>query len=66
MTVDDVSNIPAGLFITGAVFILLIFSLISLGILKMFQQQVRAGWFSFAGAAVSAVAFGIILNIWFV
>ena len=61
----DVSNVSAGLFITGAVFILLIFSLLSLGILKMFQQQVKAGWFSFAGAVVSAVVFGVILNEWF-
>ncbi|MBW7474230.1 hypothetical protein K0T92_05695 [Paenibacillus oenotherae] len=66
MSVVDVSNVSAGLFITGAVFILLIFSLLSLGILKMFQQQSRAGWYSFAGAVVSSVVFGLVLNEWFV
>ncbi|BBH19594.1 hypothetical protein Back11_09390 [Paenibacillus baekrokdamisoli] len=66
MTLVDVSTISAGLFITGAIFILLIFSLLSFGILKMFQLQIRAGWYSFAGAVVSGVAFGLILNQWFV
>ncbi|RAP78074.1 hypothetical protein [Paenibacillus montanisoli] len=66
MTTVDVSEISAALFITGAVFIMLIFSLLSLGILKMFQQRFRAGWYSFAGAVVSGIAFGFILNQWFV
>ncbi|CAH1206978.1 hypothetical protein PAECIP111893_02664 [Paenibacillus plantiphilus] len=66
MSLVDVSNVSAGLFITGAIFILLIFSLLSFGILKMFQQQVRTGWYSFAGAVVSSVVFGLILNQWFI
>jgi len=66
LTVEDISTISGGLFVTGAIFILLIFSLLSFGILRMFQQKIRAGWFSFAGAVVSAVAFGLILNEWFV
>lgn len=66
MTLVDVSSVSAGLFITGAVFILLIFSLLSFGILQMFQQRQRAGWYSFAGAVVSGVAFWVILDQWFV
>lgn len=66
MTLVDVSNVSPALFVVAAVFIMLIFSLLSLGILKMFQLRYRTGWFSFAGAVVSSVAFGIILNTWFV
>lgn len=66
MTTVDVSNVPAGLFITGAIFILLIFSLLSFGILSMFQLKYRNGWFSFGGAAVAIVAFAVILQAYFV
>jgi hypothetical protein len=66
VTLVDVSEVTPALFITAAVFILLIFSLLSLGILRMFQQQFRSGWVMFAGAVVSGVAFGIILARWFV
>ncbi|MFC4810010.1 hypothetical protein [Paenibacillus sp. GCM10023250] len=66
MTLVDVSQISAALFITGAIFILLFFGLLSLGVLKMFQLKYRQGWFSFIGAVVSGAVFGIILNTWFV
>jgi len=62
LTLVDVSEVSPALFITGAVFILLVFSLLSLGILRMFQLRYKAGWLCFAGAAVSAVVFGLILN----
>lgn len=66
MSLVDVSSVSAELFITGVIFILLIFSLLSLGILRMFQQRFKSGWFSFAGAVVSGVSFAVILNQWFV
>ncbi|QJC51757.1 hypothetical protein HGI30_09495 [Paenibacillus albicereus] len=66
MTAVDVSNVPAGLFVLGAVFILLIFSLLSLGVLKMFQQQRRNGGLYFAGSVVSAVVFYVLLDLWYV
>lgn len=66
MTVTDVSKISADLFILGVVFILLIFSLLSLGVLRMFQQRFRAGWISFGGAVVSAIVFFLILDRWYV
>ncbi len=66
MSVVDVSAVAPGLFVLGAIFILLIFSLLSLGILKMFQLRFRAGWLSFGGAVVSSVVFWLILEQWYV
>jgi hypothetical protein len=66
VTVTDVSNISADLFILGVVFILLIFSLLSFGVLRMFQQRFRAGWISFGGAVISAAVFYLILDRWYV
>jgi len=65
MTLVDVSAVSPGLFVLAAVFIMLVFSLLSLGVLSMFQQRFRRGWFSFGGAVVSAVVFGFILNAWY-
>ncbi|OMF34227.1 hypothetical protein BK133_12975 [Paenibacillus sp. FSL H8-0548] len=65
MSLVDVSSVSASLFILGIVFILLIFGLLSFGILRMFQQKFRAGWFSFAGAIISFVVFMVILNKWY-
>ncbi|HUC90883.1 MAG TPA: hypothetical protein VMS09_02515 [Paenibacillus sp.] len=65
MSAVDVSQVPAGLFIMGAIFILLTFSLLSLGILRMFQLRFKAGWLSFAGAVASGALFGILLDRWF-
>ncbi|EXX86658.1 hypothetical protein BG53_05625 [Paenibacillus darwinianus] len=65
MTAVDISQVSAGLFITGAIFILLIFSLLSLGILRMFQLRFKAGWLSFAGAVASGVFFIGVLDRWF-
>jgi len=61
----DVSNVSAALFVLGAVFILLIFGLLSLGILRMFQQRFKYGWLCFGGAVVSFVTFIFILNKWY-
>ncbi|MCM3747270.1 hypothetical protein M3223_07875 [Paenibacillus pasadenensis] len=66
MTAVDVSNVSAGLFVLGAVFILLIFSLLSLGVLRMFQQRFRQGWFYFAGGVISAIVFYILLDLWYI
>ncbi|XEC92877.1 hypothetical protein AB6A23_15945 [Paenibacillus tarimensis] len=65
MSLVDVSNVSAGLFVTAAVFILLIFGLLSFGILRMFQQRFRTGWLSFTGAIISAGVFAYIINTWF-
>ncbi|CAM3118461.1 hypothetical protein PALU110988_02495 [Paenibacillus lupini] len=65
MTLVDVSDISASLFIIGIVFLLLIFGLLSLGILRMFQQRFRYGWVCFGGAVVSFVVLMVILNKWY-
>jgi len=66
LSVVDVSAVSADFFILAVVFILLIFGLLSFGILKMFQQRFRTGWFSFAGAIVSSIVFIVIINVWYV
>jgi len=66
LSVVDVSDVSADFFILAVVFILLIFGLLSFGILKMFQQRFRTGWFSFAGAIVSSILFLVIINTWYV
>ncbi|REK77371.1 hypothetical protein [Paenibacillus paeoniae] len=66
MSLVDVSSVSPSLFILGVVFILLVFGLLSLGILRMFQQRFKYGWFCFAGAIVSFSVFMYVLNRWYV
>lgn len=66
MSLVDVSNVSPSLFILGIVFILLVFGLLSFGILRMFQQRFKVGWFCFAGAIVSFSVFMYVLNRWYV
>ncbi|MFC4777427.1 hypothetical protein ACFO9Q_11585 [Paenibacillus sp. GCM10023252] len=66
MTLVDVSEVSATLFILGVIFLLLIFGLLSFGIVRMFQQRFRAGWLCIGGAALSTILFVVILNQWFV
>lgn len=65
MSVVDISNVSASLFIVGAIFILLTFGLLSFGILRMFQQKFRAGWISIAAAVVSFIVFVFVINKWY-
>ncbi|MBH5318093.1 hypothetical protein I6N90_09765 [Paenibacillus sp. GSMTC-2017] len=65
MSLVDVSSVSPTLFILGVIFLLLIFGLLSFGILRMFQQKFRAGWISFGGAIVSFSVFMFILNKWY-
>ncbi|RJE89918.1 hypothetical protein D3P07_06755 [Paenibacillus sp. 1011MAR3C5] len=66
MSLVDVSSVSPSLFILGVVFILLVFGLLSLGILRMFQQKFKYGWICFAGAIVSFSVFMYVLNRWYV
>lgn len=66
MSLVNISAVTPAFFITAVVFILLFFGLLSFGILRMFQLRFKDGWFSFAGAVVSGVVFGFVLNTWFV
>ncbi|MGG4143043.1 hypothetical protein ABEW34_07905 [Paenibacillus algorifonticola] len=65
MSLVDVSNVSPALFILGVVFLLLIFGLLSFGIMRMFGQRFRSGWICIGGAVVSFVLFMWILNRWF-
>lgn len=66
LTVVDVSEMSAGLFILDVIFLLLVFGFLSFGILSMFQQKFRRGWISFGGAVFSAIVFGVIINTFFI
>lgn len=66
MSVVDVSGMTAGLFILNVIFLLLVFGFLSFGILSMFQQKFRRGWFSFAAAVVFAIIFFVILNLFYI
>lgn len=66
LTAVDVSEMSAGLFILDVIFLLLVFGFLSFGILSMFQQKFRRGWFSFGGAVAFAIVFGIILKIFYI
>ncbi|GGF86853.1 hypothetical protein [Paenibacillus abyssi] len=65
MSLVDLSGVSGAFFIMAVVFILLVFGLMSLGVVRMFQLRYRAGWLSFAGAIISGVVFGIILDRWY-
>jgi len=62
VNVEDVS--PA-LFITGVIFILLIGSFLSLGVLRLFQANKRQGFMFLALSVVSVVALIFTVNTWF-
>jgi hypothetical protein len=63
--ITDVSGVSPGLFITGIIFILLVGSLLSLGVLRFFQQKKRQGTFYFIGSVVSFVVMVLVVNRWF-
>jgi hypothetical protein len=63
--VTDVSNVSAGLFVTGALFILAIGSFLSLGVLRFFQQRKGQGGAYLALSALSLIAMIWVVNTWF-
>jgi hypothetical protein len=65
LDITDVSNVSPGLFITGIVFILLVGSLLSLGVLSFFQRHKRRGSLYFVGTAASFVLMLWVVNRWF-
>lgn len=65
MWVVDVSNVSPAFFITGAIFLLLIGSLFSLGVISLFQQRVKRGLRLFALAALALVLMVYVINRWF-
>ncbi|MFC5531401.1 hypothetical protein [Cohnella yongneupensis] len=67
MVVDlvDVKDISPALFITGAIFILLIGSFLSLGVLRFFQENKRQGFIFLALSVASFVGLVASVNTWF-
>ncbi|MFC5701083.1 hypothetical protein ACFPVX_07295 [Cohnella faecalis] len=66
MDLVDVSNVSPALFVTGALFIMLIGSLLSLGVLRMFQQKKKPGIVMFVLAIVSFAVFVGVIDTWFI
>jgi hypothetical protein len=65
MDLVDVSNISPALFVTGIVFIMLIGSFQSRGLLRYFQLRKRQGFTFMALSVVSFVALILAVNTWF-
>jgi hypothetical protein len=60
----DISYVSPALFITGAVFILMIGSFLSLGVLRFFQQRKRQGFVYLTLSAVSLIVLIWSVNTW--
>lgn len=61
----NVEGVSPALFITGAIFILLIGSFLSLGVIRCFQGNARQGFLFLALSAVSVVGLIVSVNTWF-
>ncbi|CAH8773027.1 hypothetical protein QJQ58_26775 [Paenibacillus dendritiformis] len=57
MTYVDISSISPQLFVTVLFFLLIVCPLVSLGIVRLFQQRVKLGITYIASAVVSYVVF---------
>ncbi|RKP57196.1 hypothetical protein D7Z26_04225 [Cohnella endophytica] len=65
MDLVDVSDVSPALFVTGIVFIMLIGSFLSLGVLKFFQLKKRQGGVFMGLSALSFAGLIIAINTWF-
>lgn len=61
----DISGLAPGFFITVAIFILFIISMLGMGVLSMFQQKVRPGIVYFVAGVVGIIAFTVVLNVFY-
>jgi hypothetical protein len=61
----DISDVSVQLFITGVIFIMMIGSFLSLGVLKLFQLKKRQGIIYLVLAVVSLISLILIVNTWF-
>ncbi|KIL34345.1 hypothetical protein SD71_20105 [Cohnella kolymensis] len=66
MELVDISEVSPALFIVGALFILLIGSALSLGVLRLFQEKKTQGIWLLVLAVVSVAALVVVMNTWFV
>lgn len=65
MSLVNVEDVSPALFITGVIFILLIGSFLSLGVLRFFQENKRQGFMFLALSAVSVAGLVVTVNTWF-
>jgi hypothetical protein len=61
----DLSNVSPALFVTGAVFILLIGGFLSLGVVRLFQQRRGQGFLFLALSLLSLAGLIWTMNTWF-
>ncbi|MGZ9583947.1 hypothetical protein [Paenibacillus marinisediminis] len=62
MTYVDISEISPQLFVTVLFFLMIVCPLVSLGIVRLFQQKVKSGISYIASAVVSYVIFLIVAD----
>ena len=65
MEVVDVSGVSPELFITGIIFIMLIGSFLSLGVLRFFQLKKQQGGMFLGLSALSFIGLVVVVNTWF-
>ncbi|QMV44222.1 hypothetical protein [Cohnella cholangitidis] len=61
----DVTEVSPELFITGIIFIMLIGSFLSLGVLRFFQLRKKQGGMFMGLSALSFVLLIVVTNVWF-
>lgn len=66
MELVDITEVSPALFIVGALFILLIGSSLSLGVLRLFQERKKQGVWLLVLSVVSFAALVLVMNTWFV
>lgn len=59
------SELSTGFFLAGILFVLLIGSCLSVGVLSFFQQKKKKGMLFLAGMVVSIVAMVLTMDAWF-
>lgn len=62
MSTVDITGVEPGFFITVALFILFILSMLGMGVLSFFQLKKRPGLLYVSAGAVGIVAFIVVLN----
>ncbi|MCD9021369.1 hypothetical protein [Cohnella silvisoli] len=65
MDLVDVSDVSPALFITGIIFIMLIGSFLSLGVLRFFQLKKRQGGVFLGLSGLTLIVLILVINKWF-
>lgn len=64
MSLVDTSGISASFFITTAIFLFVILSCISWGVVKLFQQRKRTAWTSLGVGGLLTVVYIVLVVTW--